>query len=197
MDVLECNVENGILQTDFVKNATLDGYLREIYGKGIEAKDEIYIIWDEIYRQILMSSEEVSWQDNIMYSMGLQISPDEVKFGKILKEGYMDLIPTNAFWEGDKIKWFDQEWKLEHLPAKYVMFRALVAFYVGMSNQKVCVTINDLAIRYSLVECWDIFNKFESAFLQSVCDTKHIQECMGFQGTPDKDMINCIKRIMG
>lgn len=197
IEVLECKVENAVLIADYVKKATLDNYLRELYIKGAIAQDEIYKIWDEIYRQILMSSDASDWKSNIMYSIGMQVNPDEEKYGKILKEGYVDMIPANAFFDGKKIVWFDQEWKLENVPASYIMFRAIFAFYVGMANRKTFVTVNDLALRYGLVECWDEFNQLESAFIQSVTDAKHIQESTGFQGNPRNDMINCIKRIMG
>ena len=35
--------------------------------------DEIYRLIDQVYREILQSSEQVSWKDNILYTLGLEI----------------------------------------------------------------------------------------------------------------------------
>ena len=46
-----------------------------------------------------------------------------------LKSGYLDMIFRNAFWIDDEFWWFDQEWNLENIPAKYPMYRAIVEMY--------------------------------------------------------------------
>ncbi len=45
--------------------------------------------------------------------------------GTLLKEGYLDMIPQNAFWIDGKITWFDQEWKAENVIAEYILYRGL------------------------------------------------------------------------
>ena len=90
---------------------------------------EIYKIWDWIYEEILKSSPQVSWEENSIYTFGIQSVQDKEKYGPILKKGFIDMIPRNAFYKEDKIFWFDQEWVLENVPAKYIMYRALNLFY--------------------------------------------------------------------
>ena len=196
LKVLECKMEGDVLDTPYIKMHTLDAHMKELYKKGYDAKDKIISLWDELYRQILISSEEASWQDNIMYAIGMQIKPDESKYGKILKKGYLDMTLVNAFWTGKEIKWFDQEWKLENVPAGFIMFRAVNAFYFSLSGQSACVSLKDLVLRYSLGTCWEDFKKLDEVFLKSVCEEKHIQECLGAQGSPVSDAVNCVKRIM-
>ena len=47
------------------------------------------------------------------------------KYGKILRKGYVDMVPKNCFVDGDELLWFDQEWTLDYIPVKFVLYRAI------------------------------------------------------------------------
>ncbi len=39
------------------------------------------------------------------------------------------MIFRNAFYKQGDLYWFDQEWILESIPAKYILYTAIVEFY--------------------------------------------------------------------
>lgn len=43
----------------------------------------------------------------------------------ILKNGYPDMIFRNCFWKNNDLLFFDQEWKAENVPLKYIMYRSV------------------------------------------------------------------------
>ncbi len=186
-------VEYG-LETDFLDYQTLEEVLLELYkGKEVE---KIYKILDCVYEQILQSSVEVDWSDNIMYTFDLNILPDENKYGVILKTGYLDMILRNAFMQDDKIIWFDQEWTLENVPAKFVMYRLLVQFYSSYEFVNKVLPISVVAQKYDLLMSWKDFQDLESLFMSVVIDTTHLAECNGFSGNYEMACRSSINRIL-
>lgn len=43
----------------------------------------------------------------------------------VLEEGYPDLTLRNSFWVNEDLLFFDQEWKTENVPLKYLLYRSL------------------------------------------------------------------------
>lgn len=172
-------------------NAALwqDVMLQKYRAKDING---IYAIWDVLYEEIISSSDEVSWDCNIMYSLDLGIEQDKEKYGPILKNAYLDMILRNAFWIDGQIYWFDQEWTLQNTPAKYVLLKALLEFYGSFPEINHVLELDQIAIKYKLIDIWEELQRLKNLFQSSVIDVKQWQESAQFRNI---DLYLCIQNI--
>ncbi|MBR6665224.1 MAG: class I SAM-dependent methyltransferase [Lachnospiraceae bacterium] len=182
------------LYTKFSQLQTLEEVLLEAYRTG--DTDKVYALFDSLYAQILHSSERASWEENIMYTFDLDIEPNEEKFGVILKTGYLDMIPRNAFWHDGEICWFDQEWTLENVPARFVFYRALLRFYNSYEEVNRVISISAMVQRYDLLKGWKDFQKLEDLFSGVVNDSLHMLEWNGFRDKEGTAHITTLNRLL-
>ncbi len=187
--------EDENLVSEFQTKELLENVLLEAYKNG--DKQTIYEIWDKVWSDIMISSDEVPWNDNIMYTMNLGISEDENKYGKILRTGFLDMTVSNAFCDNKDLLWFDQEWILENVPARFVLFRAIKMFYSAyyVTCEK-CIPLDEIADRYVLRGGWDDYSKLEGLFQGVVTDDLLFSEYMSFRGNSLEDRTSSIKRLM-
>lgn len=194
LHVCQSTHKGGALETAFWEEPTVEDILLEAYRKKDE--ESIYGIWKLLYKQILQSSEEVSWEENLLYTFGLPIEPDEEKYGPILKTGYLDMIPRNAFWKEDEIYWFDQEWKLENIPAGFVLYRAVLQFYCSYEEANKTISLVELAKALGLAMLWKDFNQLDELFNGVILDSTLLEEVSGFKGDARRASLKNIQRLM-
>ncbi len=115
----------------------------------------------------------------------------------ILKTGYLDMIPRNAFVKEGIIYWFDQEWTLENVPAGFVLYRALLRFYCSYEEANQTLPLSELARRYGLAAGWRDYRQLESLFFGVVTDAAHMAESEAFCGDVRKACLESIARITG
>lgn len=195
LHVWESRLREGELISGYAEAKTLEEILLEVYRNGNQA--DIYALWEQILTEILLSSEEVSWEDNILYTFGLDIVPDKERYGAILRTGYLDMIPRNAFWEEGTIYWFDQEWTLENVPARFVLYRALLRFYCAYEVANQTLPLSELARSFGLAAGWKDYQQLESLFFGVVTDAVHMAESDAFCGDTRKACLESIARITG
>lgn len=152
----------------------------------------IYSLFDLAYADILRSSETIDWSENILYTFDLNIPADEEKYGPILKTGYLDMIFRNAFLINDRVCWFDQEWILENVPAKYVLYRAITQFYASFPELLSVLSLNDVAQHYQLADIWDNLRILDKLFMDAVIDSQHLATSNVFR-TNDRNI--CVTNI--
>lgn len=191
--VLRSSLKGNVLVSDYLETPILE----DIVLKAYRDKDtkKIFEIFDKVYADILKSSECASWEENIIYTLGLEIEPDSEKYGPILKTGYLDMILRNAFWKDEEIVWFDQEWILENTPAKFVLFRAIIQLYGSYSELQEIMPVAVLAERYALAAIWKELYNVENLFVGAVIDQVHLLELRGFQGSVSTDSLQNIKEL--
>lgn len=192
--VIENSLDRGSLTADFVNEKTLEEKLLELFR--IKEEKAIYFLIDKVYGEICKSSEEAPWDKNIIYTFDLNVEPNKEKFGTILKTGYLDMIFRNAFLKDDQLLWFDQEWILENVPAKYILYRGLTQFYYSYPNAKEIIPLFILAERYGLLDCWNELQNLETLFIGAVMDQTHMAEFNGFCENSRNSCINNINKII-
>lgn len=141
----------------------------------IRKKDSSAVIqmFDKLYEEIKSSSSKVNWDANILYSFYPDIKKDSNKYGDILSMGYLDMILRNAFWVNDEYYWFDQEWNLENVPAKYPMYRAILEFYNSYNYADNVIAFEKIVKRYELVSIWKELQMLDQLFMGVVVDKYH------------------------
>ncbi len=184
------DMKSDMLISDFCTEKLLEDYILELYEMG--KVEEILSIFDRIMEEVCQSSDEISWEENILYQFDLGVAKDEYAYGTILETGYLDMIPRNAFFIDNQIHWFDQEWSLYHVPVKFIMFRMITELYRAYPKIDKVLSLTDLAEHYELLEIWDILKKLEGLFAGSVMDAEHMAEANTFR---DSDRNRCIQNI--
>ena len=86
----------------------------------------------------------------------------------VLAEGYLDLTFRNAFWDNNKLYWFDQEWMLENIPAKYILFRAVGTLYYSFPDLEDILPLTELYERYGICDIVKQFSQLEDFFNKSI-----------------------------
>lgn len=195
LKVCEYRMINEKLVIDYIEAQLCQDLILKSYQQ--KDFDRIYEIWDLLYEEILISSEKTAWEENIMYTLPLGIEPDQEKYGLILKTAYLDMILRNAFWIDGQMYWFDQEWILENVPAKYVMFNAIIEFYGSFPELEEVLPIEEIALRYEITAIWDELRQFKTLFQNTVMDQKQWQESSYFRGCGSEICVNNINKILG
>lgn len=144
----------------YVAEKNLAEKLRELFLKG--ECTQIEKIFDELYDQILKSSEHIPFSQ--CYVKGGRIT--EENLGPILQKAYIDMIPYNCFYEKGKILFYDQEFSQERFPAKYVLFRALRYMYVYAPEAEKIIPLEYFKNKYHISEIWEEFERLEAIFIE-------------------------------
>ena len=186
--------KESVLETEYFDAPTLEETLLEAYRR--KDGDDIRGLWNRIYREILQSSPEVSWEENLIYTFDLGIVPQPGKYGPILETGYLDMIPRNAFYKDKEIYWFDQEWKLEHVPAGFVLYRAILQFYCSYEEANQALPLTKIAREFGLAPLWKDFQQLDSLFGGVITDAVLMAEVRGFEGDSRNASIRNIRRLM-
>ena len=111
-----------------------------------------------------------------MYTFGDGFARDENRYGTIIQTGYLDMIFRNCFWIDGQRYWFDQEWILENVPVKFVLYRAIVSFYSDYQKMNELIPLTEIAEHYGLLPIWEDLRKLNAMFNGVVLEEKYMQE---------------------
>lgn len=194
INVLQSTLEDNTLTLPYTDAPLLENCLLDAYKK--KQFDTIYALFDKVYSDILHSSEIVDWSENILYTFDLNITANEEKYGPILKIGYLDMILRNAFLIDDELYWFDQEWILENVPAKYVLYRAITQFYASYPELLSTLSLREIATHYELTDIWDTIQIFDKLFMDVVIDSQHLATSNVFRSFDPNTHITNINKLL-
>lgn len=144
------------IEMPYVNNQSLMQYI----GSEWKNKEVLVGLFDEFWQQILASSNLVSADHNAMLHYDCQ-----AEWGPILGAAYIDMIPLNCFWMDGQFAFFDQEFKFENYPAKYVLFRALRYTDISLKGDGKQFDLEFYKDRYQLGAVWDYCLKEEDEFI--------------------------------
>lgn len=194
INILQSTLEDNKLTLPYTDAPLLETCLVEAFKK--KDIDTIYTLFDKVYSDILRSSETVDWSENILYTFDINIPADKEKYGPILKTGYLDMIMRNAFLINDELYWFDQEWILENVPSKYVLYRTITLFYASYPEVSSVLSMKQVAAHYELTDIWSTIQMLESLFMDVVIDQQHWSASNVFRKTDPNVRINNINKLL-
>lgn len=159
-----CKSENkdGSLIYPFIKGKNVEDYIIDALISG--NKEKAIHMLERIYDEILNSSDAISKENNMMIALGCADQNNTDKYGVVLKNAYIDMICKNAFLVEEELVWIDQEWMLEGVPAKFVMFRCLYDLYTTNPDIEKYLPVYEICKRFDLVECNDDFTELNDKF---------------------------------
>ena len=135
-------------------------------------------LWDRVLGQIEAASEPAKQEECIIYELGLDGYEEEKDYGIILKEGYLDMVPKNCFVNGEELLWYDQEWTLDNVPAKFVLYRAMVETYTSISELNEIIPTTEFIKHYGMDGHLEVFMSLNELFLQMVLDNYYVGNVM-------------------
>lgn len=194
-NVLPMKLVDGKLTSEYIHDELLEDRMLAAFKR--RNKFEIYRIFDKVWQEILTSSEHIKAEANIFYTMQIDKELNEQKYGPILRIGFIDMIMRNAFYKDGEIWWFDQEWILECVPARYILFRVVCALYELFPWADQVVPIVEVAQKYELLGAWKEFKQMEKLFAVMVIDGAHRAASEVYrEGDRAACLIN-IKKVLG
>ena len=124
ISIVSYTIAPGGIEMPFIRE---EGSLRYLRRQLPEHPEAFVKLFDLLYQDVLRSSPAAA---------ALPDDPEKIwgakaeDLGPILRSALIDMIPYNAFWADGKLRYYDQEFRVEDCPAKYVLFRAL--FYTWL-----------------------------------------------------------------
>lgn len=192
-----------VLKSSFEQNKIISAYsdaplLEYILLNAFEQKDydKIYSFLDMVYADILTSSETIAASENILFTLGLDIQKEPLSYGPILKTGYLDMLFRNAFLADDSLQWFDQEWILENIPAKYILYRAIMTFYSSYPKCNTILPLETIATHYQFLNNIADFRMIEELFMGAVIDQNHMAASRVFRDSNRNSCITNIQKLL-
>ena len=153
--ILEADYKDEEISMDYIPYPTLANYLRDLCSK--KKKNKVIDVFDRLYEFILMSSDTTSAEENAIKELY-----EEMDWGVILKNTYLELIPMNCFYADGKYIFFDQEFVYSNYPALYPLFRGIRYTYKCISDMNILIPRKELCERYSITELmWNAFEEEE------------------------------------
>lgn len=172
LELLPYERKEGYLQTEFVDFPTLSDQLRQAAER--KEEERFYKFCDRLLEQIENSSEEAAADQCIIFEFGLDTWKEDHGYGKILVNGYLDMIPRNCFMKEDTFCWFDQEWVLENVPAKFILFRGLMELYDSFPEIQERISFAKVLEHYDMIQKYEVFRLLNSLFISTVIDPHYV-----------------------
>ena len=194
MKVWNLQLKDKVLISDYSKEQLLENKLLDSFKKKNIA--EICEILDKAYYDILHSSSHIEENKNIMFELGIADEKNTKSYGPILSIGFLDMIFRNAFYKQGDLYWFDQEWILESIPAKYILYTAIVEFYQSFPQCEQVLSIKEIAQKYEIESLWDEFGQMRQMFFETVVDEYHSVTSQVFRTESTKPIMENIKKLI-
>ena len=180
------------IEMPLIREEGLLHYLRRQLPEHIDAFVKVF---DRIRQDVLQSSEPA---EEVPEDLEAVWGAERKELGPILKSALIDMIPYNAFWAGGRIRYYDQEFRVENCPAKYVLFRALRYTWLHIPEAEKYLPLEEMKKRYGLSACWDGLWKRECRFVSGSRNYKALKDIYD-HAFPDRDAVcrrcNAIKSV--
>lgn len=158
INIVPAVLGGGTLRMPFVEEEPLLDAIRR-FAKADPEK--VYQVFDQLRENAIRSSDIVQVTAPIEAFWGIP----GTELGAVLKKGYIDMIPLNAFWTGSGIRYYDQEFSLENCPVNYIMYRAILYTWLHVAGLEERIPMARMRSRYGLDKTWHIFAAYEQKFV--------------------------------
>ena len=158
----------GKIESKFIKKPTMDEYLEELINHGEYDKfEEELEKWYNTLKERFTQKSETS----IFEKYDVKISKEEKENLTILKDGFIDLVFQNIFYDGkSEYLLFDQEWYEEGVPLELIMYRSIGQLAFQHNNIKEKINFDKLYEKYNIKKYIKIFNELEEKWQKTLVD---------------------------
>lgn len=114
---------------------------------------------------------------------GKEYKPDETRtdffdfdLGKMLRYGFIDMIPLNSFYLDDEYIFYDQEFCMDVCPANFIMYRVIASMYSHDTGMNKYMSMDDVLKRYGLFADRLKWSELETNFLRDLRKEDELNE---------------------
>lgn len=184
VSVVEHRLEKNIIVTPFLKNDSLSVVLIKIIRQDKDKFEQLIDLW---YEEILKSSDKLRESE---------IPPEfqNEQFGTILRKAYLDMVPVNCFVDGNKLLFFDQEFCMENVPAKFVLYRGLKYLYMSNSWMADILPMYFLLEKYEMDQIVEVLERIEEKFICQIRNKKVYRQFFEWSKLDRRNVIS--KRLL-
>ena len=194
VNVLESEINGAYAEAPFIEDPILQDVMVGCLLHG--DFDTFYELVDSVWEDILKSSEKADREKNILYSFNPDIPINKERYGEILSFGSIDMTFSNALCVSEGLKWFDQEWRLENVPASFIMYRALSIFYDTYPEADEIVPFDEMKHKYGIFECEQEYEMMELLFQNTVVDLEYQKYAREFYLNNGDKLVRNIRGLM-
>jgi len=161
--VLEMRLENNKIIYPWVNYKRADDIFQDYLNEGdIRKINNLIILLEDALRK--SSNIVISTENHISIVLSTPLEKEE----EILEDGYIDMTFVNSFYDGSKLIFFDQEWKFDKIPIKFILFRAIKYAYKTEATKIELKQLYEMVgINASLLK---IFENYEIYLLAGMMD---------------------------
>lgn len=160
---------NGEINSEYIKNTTMEEYLQNILDKNdINKLEEELDKWYIFLKEKLLNVKENYIEKDIFEKYSIKIEKDKKDKLYITKYGFIDLLFENVFYSGDEYIIFDQEWREEGIPLEYMLYRALKKLFKENANLEEYV--NEIYEKYNIKSYINVFEEIDEIWQEQIID---------------------------
>lgn len=139
--------------------------IAQVYLRRIVATDpELFLKEMDHFRDLILRSSEHIREDQ---------GDGE---GVLLKKGYIDMVPLNAFYKNGEFVFFDQEFAVDNYPANAVISRMVWTFYERNVELQKWYPTEKLLDRYGLTKYQDRWYRMDREFFKDILSREELDE---------------------
>ena len=159
--VLKQCMDNGRLVTPYVDSKTVEDVLIDLINHN-HNQEAIQIV--DAFYEMIQKSSDVCDECNPRLDCRIDLcSP-------ILEHAYCDMIFSNAFYQNNTFLFYDQEWVFEHLPANFVLYRAIKILYATNHILEDHIPLTQWLERYGITPLQQSYDEMEKALFDKIQD---------------------------
>ena len=106
--------------------------------------------------------------------------------GVLLKHGYFDMVPLNAFFADGTFRFYDQEFAIPDYPANVILTRIIDIFYGDGKEMARLLPMDELLARYGLLQHVGRWRNMAVAFLSKL---RHVGALHALYGPHQRDLL--------
>ena len=153
-------VKNETVISKYIEGNTLDKIIAKYILNGNTKKAyELIDNWYNYIKERLIKNKKSAINENI------KVPEEELEGLNILKNGYIDLVFENTFYQNENFYFFDQEWYQDGIPLEYLLYRAINNMYSYNLELNGILSETEIFKRYNLEKYINLFKRIEE-FIQ-------------------------------
>lgn len=162
-------VEDEVI-SQYIEGDTFDKKIVTLLLQGnIEEANGWIEKWYDHLKQRLLKNKRSGFNENI------QASPEELEGLTILKNGYIDLVFENTFYQNDEFLFFDQEWYADGIPIEFLLYRAIQNMYAYNLEIENKYPKQKVLEKFGLATYIELFQRIEQYIQKDIIDDKMIE----------------------
>lgn len=168
-EMIDDVVGNEII-SQYINSDTFDKKLVTLILQGqIEEAEKWITKWYEHIKERLLKNKKANFNEKI------QATQEELEGLTILKNGYLDLVFENTFYENEKFLFFDQEWYEDGMPIEFLLYRAIQNMYSYNAEIESKYTKQNMLEKFGLSKYIELFQRIEKYIQKDIIDEEMIE----------------------